>query len=209
MSEFFWTDETVLAFAKAYRGAQPGKFGDWERDLMGAFKASKQPKPEWEILAYMDVSCISDLPAAILTKDNTAWNRAAIRSYPIHSVKRLSDGEVFTVGQRRLDKNRGCFHITAFEIVGYEMRVTGPDGSQIGLDRMLCRKDEPDQMPSAANGKVPVWLTPEDAGGCRAIRNGAASTESNGGQAVQRSTAPCFSFTTQHRKAREDSGPLY
>ena len=175
-----------LPLQKFTEARSPENSGIGNEYLLGAFKAAKQPQlvgEDWILRNLRIASETLDMVIQMRKKDqieqpNHYWEilkwtcvkEKCPLDYPIHSVKRLSDGEVFTVGERRLDKNRGCFHITAFEIVGNQMWVTGPDGSQIGLDRMLCRKDEPGQMPSALEWQVLSWQ--EDSDGSYIKREG-------------------------------------
>jgi hypothetical protein len=69
--EFQWTDELVKEMLYAKLPLPPHYLCNVQK-LLDEFKKSKQPNKEYEILSY---------------KDNFA----------IHSVKRLSDGEIFTV----------------------------------------------------------------------------------------------------------------
>lgn len=60
----------------------------------------KKHKPEWEILSFKDkirpfVLPVSEIPSCYKIEDYTKSNS----SFTIHSVKRLSDGEEFCVGQ--------------------------------------------------------------------------------------------------------------
>jgi hypothetical protein len=98
-----WTEDTIAEWAEFYRTRQ-GTDAYWGVDLMKAFKESKREKrsPEYEILSFRD-PC-SDAQHRIvayqsphLTREDWAksWLRA---NAPIHSVRRLSDGEVFSVG---------------------------------------------------------------------------------------------------------------
>jgi hypothetical protein len=68
---------------------------------MADFKYSKQPKPEWEIIEYKWDGKIfySNSVGEYFPKIGSGWMPGCVPSiYSIHSVKRLSDGEVFTVG---------------------------------------------------------------------------------------------------------------
>lgn len=59
----------------------------------------EQPK-EWEIVARIDENAMTDIPNAnIVKKGDIGWVYAELRNYPIHSVRRLSDGETFSVGE--------------------------------------------------------------------------------------------------------------
>jgi len=70
----------------------------WQKEI-DAFKASKQPKPEWEILEGIHPNAIE--PHEWLTREKCFQQGGATceqEGCKIHSVRRLSDGEVFTVG---------------------------------------------------------------------------------------------------------------
>lgn len=68
----------------------------------------EQPKPDWEILSFQDYKNTGEY----FTRCHDAYWRTAMlnsaytidkllkENYPIHSVKRLSDGEVFSVGDK-------------------------------------------------------------------------------------------------------------
>ena len=97
MSEFIWDEILIMEYArlvsKEYRNAESWTW-DYtsEEEIMKRFKISKQPKPEWEILK----GCSQN-------GRPHDWESDGDRSCPnmgckIYSVKRLGDGEVFTVG---------------------------------------------------------------------------------------------------------------
>ena len=78
----------------------------------------EQPK-EWEIVARIDENAMTDIPNAnIVKKGDIGWVYAELRNYPIHSVRRLSDGETFSVGE-----NATYGRINGFEIREGEMGV--------------------------------------------------------------------------------------
>lgn len=56
---------------------------------------SKQDSKGWEIVSYINPNIITDIPNGNIEKPNGI---AVIRDYPIYSVRRLSDGEVFSLG---------------------------------------------------------------------------------------------------------------
>ncbi len=99
-TEFKWDDETVLEFVQFTLKNSPllqGRYTDLEQ-----FKESKQPKPEWEILSYLS----STHPDRyVIDQTHLNWNHAVVTNMDIHSVKRLSDGEVFTIGDKVMHKN--------------------------------------------------------------------------------------------------------
>lgn len=84
----FWTDERVMEFVHYTLKEAPtlsGRYSDIER-----FKKSKQPKAEWEIVSYVFESVI--LPREMVDRFGDG------KDYAIHSVRRLSDSVVFSVG---------------------------------------------------------------------------------------------------------------
>lgn len=72
------------------------------------FKASKEPKKEWEIVAYLNGGCIykrQEGDSGPKFSDGNCYFNTDFANEPrnkclIHSVRRLSDGEVFSVGDR-------------------------------------------------------------------------------------------------------------
>jgi hypothetical protein len=68
-----------------------------QRDIQMQCKSI--PEKDWEIVAYRDPNCCTDIKNAdIIYKSPffNMFNYAALKEYPIHSVKRLKDGEVFS-----------------------------------------------------------------------------------------------------------------
>ena len=90
MSEFIWTDELLGELLSKVTSYYPG--GNYWADEIAAFKAAKQPKPEWEILLYKNRD---GNPHPFEGAGDMSCTNMGCK---IHSVKRLSDGEVFTVG---------------------------------------------------------------------------------------------------------------
>jgi hypothetical protein len=112
MSEFKWTDALVKEYGKLC--AECGYSAHTSlgvmrlNDIFDSLKASKQPKPEWEIVAFKHRGMIATI------MDSEGYSQPhfqcpgqqfgldwALEGHDcsIHSVKRLSDGEVFTVGE--------------------------------------------------------------------------------------------------------------
>lgn len=168
MTPFQWTDDLVKEFMTQFwtlgsAEATPRKISE--------FKASKQPKQEWEIVKMRAQGC---------DWGGHPWGNDCDKAgCKIHSVKRLSDGEVFTVGEP-IEYEGNSYRIRGFENKDEEMNVVLFNGLRGGLHAVqrpagwitkenrdflkqmgdeVMRKSE---LPPAANGKVPVWLTPED-----------------------------------------------
>lgn len=82
----------------------------------------KQSKQEWEILARIFPDYSPPRHPIIIREDSKYWQESINESWPIHSVRRLSDGEVFTVGDEvipRMDcggRPDGAFIISEFKI---------------------------------------------------------------------------------------------
>ena len=152
MSEFKWTDELVKEYVKdVYR--ELSKWAPWSDQhklaattVFDRFKASKQPKPEWEILEVKGPS------GAIYV--NVEWNEK-YQGYSIHSVKRLSDGEVFTVGDGV--KYKGVtgtiprFNIEKFKIAGTSL-LAGEANRWVNIIYVSKCAPQP----------IPVYLTPAE-----------------------------------------------
>lgn len=96
-TEFQWTVNLLAEFIRDYSD-KDGTVSE----LMEQFNESKQPKPEWEILSYLS----STHPDRyVIDQTHLNWNHAVVTNMDIHSVKRLSDGEVFTIGDKVMHKN--------------------------------------------------------------------------------------------------------
>ena len=90
------TDELINEFIESKPSVRPETFiKEWEQ-----FKASKQPKPDWEILSYRVKGFVPrEGGNVIIDKNSLNWVPAqeGHEYYEIFSVKRLSDGDVFTL----------------------------------------------------------------------------------------------------------------
>jgi hypothetical protein len=123
--DFQWTDEAAKAFAKfAKKRSEEFPIELWDNEVLSMFKQDWEkrnaPIPEYEILSFRD-PC-SDAQHRIvayqsphLTREDWAksWLRA---NAPIHSVRRLSDGEVFSVGDKIEGSDGGKHSILGIEI---------------------------------------------------------------------------------------------
>lgn len=100
----FWTYEKVAEFFKEHwvRTTLKESFIGSDIDFVKKFRKTKQPAKEWEIVGYIDGNSVSDCPPTVITKEKYAWYRANCGLFPdrykIHSVKRLSNDTIFTVG---------------------------------------------------------------------------------------------------------------
>ena len=92
--QFQWTNELLKEWAEYYIIHE----GD---NLLEKFiqSKSKTEQPLWEILSYSNPNVFTDvLGGNIVDAKGSGANYAILKNFPIHSVKRLSDGEVFSVG---------------------------------------------------------------------------------------------------------------
>lgn len=93
MEDFKWTDELVEQFAEEYRFSS-------SRISLDQFKQSKQPKPkDYEVLSfkYKDLTWV--LNGELFYNEFGGFTGMPDKA-EIRSVKRLSDGEVFTCGDK-------------------------------------------------------------------------------------------------------------
>ena len=92
--QFQWTNELLKEWAEYYIIHE----GD---NLLEKFiqSKSKTEQPLWEILSYSNPNVFTDvLGGNIVDAKGSGANYAILKNFQIHSVKRLSDGEVFSVG---------------------------------------------------------------------------------------------------------------
>lgn len=88
---FNWTENMVAEFIQTKLHIQESA----SFDLIEQFKTSKQPKIEWEIMAYRFK------PTETVIHNSSKSFQATVGDnpdYEIYSVKRLSDSEVFSIG---------------------------------------------------------------------------------------------------------------
>jgi len=95
---FQWTDELILEFVRFTMADSPtfqGRYQDLE-DFKASHQPKEQSKPEkdWEIVEMYNNRIGRHKP--ITESDN--WYSCKDAKCTIHSVKRLSDGEVFSIG---------------------------------------------------------------------------------------------------------------
>jgi hypothetical protein len=146
--EFFWNDDTVKEFCSfAFAPCDPRhwKLDSFISDFKEKWKFDHKPKPEWEVLEMKG-------PSGARYVNVQSWHLKDFPLYKIHSVKRLSDGEVFTVG----------------DIVGANCRLNMPIKgfkAQTGAEKVLvCFHNATDTyldyIKHAKEEPVPVSLTP-------------------------------------------------
>lgn len=158
---FEWTDELVREFVLfKSRFYVPD-----DNQLVEAFKKYKngedflwasQPKTEnkdkdgkdWEIVAFLSAHEDGVHFSYICYKDiwlnQKDWQAFFLKNeYKIHSVKRLSDGEVFSIGDRFSDNTAGHYSehtITEFKVDGKRLEVLYGDGicfyTLVGLKKL-------------------------------------------------------------------------
>jgi len=130
MDNFKWDDDLVNEFMHKYHN----KVMREPSALIAEFKASKQPKREWEILSFKDKE--HQYCGAWVKQPDGLFRRSGFSTFleshlienncfVIHSVKRLVDGEVFTVGDR-FSNDEGYYSehtIVRFELDKNTMQV--------------------------------------------------------------------------------------
>ena len=173
---FVWTDELVFEWGEEWRkyATSLSRFKEKKQNSIKAGEL-KLPIPEktdkplfrsegkdWEIVAYK--STVNDM----VVSDFTEWDRpkswyASNKKYTIHSVKRLSDGEVFSVKDDtqfgiiksfRLYEESGIMEVhfedgsgTSFQSIEHKISKPQPQQEskikdQIVIDLQEMRKDK-------------------------------------------------------------------
>lgn len=116
-TDFKWTVDLLAEFIKDYSDME-----GTASELMEQFKESKQPKPEWEIIQVSSPECGLYYLDGYKMRPNDK----------IYSVKRLPDGEIFTVGDRyRNEVGMKEYTIREFEIRDDRLRV---NANELGFD---------------------------------------------------------------------------
>ncbi len=92
--DFVWTDALALEFAARFDSIGE-KIGDSKIYLFKKSKGKDMPKQDWEILSV----CGADKETWCCDKNLFDWHLNVCK-YSINQVKRLFDGEVFTVGDK-------------------------------------------------------------------------------------------------------------
>jgi hypothetical protein len=103
MSEFVWNEKLVREFLRWFATSHSP---EEQEEVLAKFKASKQPKPEWEILEIKGngSGCIyrpsvSENGVWVDKRDcGFSWTPGESIDCSIHAVKRLSDNQIFTIG---------------------------------------------------------------------------------------------------------------
>jgi len=85
----------------------------------------KVVEKDYEILSF--IQNISKEIVLVKPADVALNEKAFIKngSWDIHSIKRLSDGEIFTIGDKITDEDNSIIHITKFDIHNNELQVEG------------------------------------------------------------------------------------
>lgn len=162
MKEFIWTDKTIVELLTKVTAYRP-ETGYWEREIE-AFKTSKQPKPEWEILKV-----INKRNESVHTPEPTCMTNGICS---IYSVKRLSDGEVFTVGDLFVvPENEGMTYvIKSFYVPDFPKNmgvIGGPHsdpkirwaGWLKAIARPVTKPDSLESLQASFDGKMAIWMT--------------------------------------------------
>ncbi len=121
---------------------------------------------DWEIVSYTNPNIQTDIVGGNIIDINDKYSAeigiAVLRNYPIHSVRRLSDGIVFKAGEYAKCKNI-YFRITDFRDVGNDLHIFGiTDDNQTSLPKCsityaekIQPKEETKQV-STNNDDVPI-----------------------------------------------------
>jgi len=124
MSEQFqWTTAIVVEFFKWKY--EKSKASSGLVDDIKEFIESKQPKPEWEILVLNSGLLMYERSKNVFINGghHVTIEWALDNDFYIYSVKRLSDNEVFTIGNK-FTGNAGCdLTIKSFEIDVSDIKV--------------------------------------------------------------------------------------
>ena|ERR1700734_1154582 len=159
MSEFIWTDELLGELLSKVTSYYPG--GNYWADEIAAFKAAKQPKPEWEILLYKNRD---GNPHPFEGAGDMSCTNMGCK---IHSVKRLSDNQVFTAGDK-------CQRVGYKGTLSYTFKISSflveDDEMFISTDkaRLECRLKD---LRKDTSESIPVLLTPSEIEKLKTILN--------------------------------------
>lgn len=131
-TEFFWTDELVKEYAYMILCTQDKSY--LGKPFMGIldFKASKTKPKEYEILSYRNFKSgnneihtkksVSCNPIYFNGFDDNTGEFSRQDCFEIHSVKRLSDNEVFSIGDEVLYKEQYSKPILGFDIYSHPQK---------------------------------------------------------------------------------------
>lgn len=97
MDKFLWDDEKVLDFVN--HCLNKTSLTNGYQDLK-EFKEKEQPKKEYEVLSYIDTFDNTNILDATNPYHTFKIDMGKLRKIKIHSVKRLSDSVVFTIGDK-------------------------------------------------------------------------------------------------------------
>lgn len=108
-NQFVWTDALVAEYGEYYRKKQGVDFTTWGKCILESFKESKQPKKDWEIVSFLNTS--QDIVFNRCEDGDFRVRKGSVIGTPekelidmyhmvIYSVKRLSDNEVFSLGDK-------------------------------------------------------------------------------------------------------------
>lgn len=139
--DFVWTNQKVRDFAEWYRKnqGQPTPH-DWGRDLLEVWIEKTKLQNEWETVAYNYAGNICEENGGYFWshKIMEAFTEGQLKELNclIHSVRRLSDGGVFTVGSSFSNNHCGIYTqhtIKEFVVSGDELQVWPEDGGYYPL----------------------------------------------------------------------------
>ena len=134
-NEFNWTDDLVKEFTDLW--LNNFNTNDWTYQIgLERFKESKQPNKDYEILSFY---CTKIENLIYYKKDNKKFCNGTMlehifsyseiellnnSNFKIHSVKRLKDGEVFTIGENVIYDEQYSKPIIEFDIYNHPQEGT-------------------------------------------------------------------------------------
>lgn len=137
MKQFEWTDELAYEFAAKWKD---GRLGDRLPIAIEEFKQSKQPKPEWKVISLQTENDTFNLHLNRMYKSGDVEfgleHLLNVEKAQITTVQRLSDGEIFSVGNAIKWKITGGIFsstIQGFELEYLDMMICVENNSRVNL----------------------------------------------------------------------------
>jgi hypothetical protein len=132
-----WTDEDMMSFAEQALKEASAMFAGRKAavDSLADFKASKQPKKEWEVVeVYCDGG--DPVPAYLPAGWTKGWVAEQIKTsgLKIHSIRRLPDNTTWVIDEKVEVFEMGYVIIKGFEIRDSQVYVITDDGTYLLKD---------------------------------------------------------------------------
>ena len=166
MEDFKWTDELVNEYNKFC--IQNGSFLSMfeidtkelfkvniknkglltPNDIISAYyKAHEQPKKNYEILTYQHIVLSNELDKNIIidkTSKHFEYAHGCQNDFKIHSVRRLNDGEVFTLGDDFcLSPCTRTYTISSFRIDGNLLYINSNNDYPVTIPHLIKKRNKP------------------------------------------------------------------